>query len=163
MNETTLTPPGDGPVEKGPAYFELEARGLNQRREDIMEDTRRAAGKKGWCASYRDDPHYPDARDRGLSATFTLATYALPLADMVERIRPCVERNAKILEGNAEGGKQTARKRQKKVEKLHKDIEEHALTMLKAGTPRRGLAGRLTTRFSLSKRQINTILKAAGV
>jgi hypothetical protein len=163
MNETTLTPPGDGPVEKGPAYFELEARGLNQRREDIMEDTRRAGAKKEWSEIHREDPRYPDAKARELSATFTLATYALPLAGMVERMRPEAERNAKILKGNAKGGRHTAKKRQKKVEKPHKDIEKYALTMLKAGTPRRGLAGRLETRFRLSRRQINTILKAAGV
>jgi hypothetical protein len=110
MNETTLTLPGDGPVEKGPAFFELEARGLNQRREDIIEDTWRASEKKGWCADHRNNPRYPDARDRELSATFTLATYALPLADMVACMKPCVERNAKILKGNAKGGKQTAKK-----------------------------------------------------
>jgi hypothetical protein len=80
-----------------------------------------------------------------------------------EDLKPYAERGAKILKGNAKGGKRSAELLKGKAKKRHKEGLDAARAMLAAGKPRLGLAGRLKHKFGLSKRPINVILKENGL
>jgi hypothetical protein len=81
------------------AWDALEGLDLNRHREDLVENTRRAQDKRTWSATHREDPKYPGARVREESATSTLAECALPLADMVEAMRPDAAHGEKFRQG----------------------------------------------------------------
>lgn len=83
----------------------------------------------------------------------------------VDVLLPYARHGAKVLKGNAKGGKRTAKKLKGKVETRDEDIVDNARAMLSAHTPRRGLARRLKRKLNLklSTRRINAILREKGL
>jgi hypothetical protein len=95
----------DLPLDVGPAWNALAKLDLNKHREDLIEETRRAGAKKEWSGHHRDDPRYPDATARELSATFTLAICAPLLADRVDALTPDAAHGEKFRRGRRRGAK----------------------------------------------------------
>jgi hypothetical protein len=141
------------PLDAGPIWDILEKLDLNRHRDNPIEENERAVGKIKVSREYSGSA---DAAAREHSGVGTIICNAAV-------VHHHARRGFGHSTGSQKGGKSAGDKKKADAKKLHKDIVARARAMLEAGTPRRGLAGRIKTKFRLTSQRINAILKAAGV
>jgi hypothetical protein len=79
---------------KGPVWEELEKLGLNEHRDDPIEETKRCLDK--WAYSHSSGAE--DADEREASVTYSFVIKTLPM------VLPLAERGATVGKGASEGG-----------------------------------------------------------